>query len=128
MATAATRTVDEVPVARNDVFLIGRLSAEPTTRTLPSGDELTSWRLVIDRVGPVARRVSVSGHRPVTVDTIDCVAHRKGIQRAAARWAPGDVIEIRGALRRRFWRGQQGPASRCEVEVQQAARLASRRP
>ncbi|MDQ1486316.1 MAG: single-strand DNA-binding protein [Actinomycetota bacterium] len=125
MATAAT-TTDEAPVARNDVFLTGRLSAEPTTRTLPSGDEITSWRLVIDRFGSGGRGAQVPGHRPVTVDTIDCVGHRKGIQRAAARWAPGDVIEVRGALRRRFWRGQQGAASRYEVEVLQAKRLASR--
>jgi single-strand DNA-binding protein len=38
----------------------------------------------------------------------------------AARWSAGDMLEIQGALRRRFWRGAGGTASRCEVEVSAA--------
>ena len=98
----------------NEVRLIGRLSGEPAVRVLPSGDELTVWRLVVDR------EVDKSAPRSPTVDTIDCVAHRKNIQRMAARWSAGDTLEIQGALRRRFWRGAGGAASRCEVEVSAA--------
>ncbi len=97
--------------AVNEVRLVGRLSGEPVVRVLPSGDELTVWRLVVDR------EADKSGPRSPGVDTIDCVAHRPNVQRIAARWSAGDTLEVQGALRRRFWRGAGGTASRCEVEV-----------
>ena len=110
------------PSATNIVVLVGRLSGAPSMRVLPSGDELTAWRLVIDR-DPAAVTRSSSPRAP-SVDTIDCVAFKRGVQRLAARWASGDVIEARGALRRRFWRGAAGAAaSRYEVEVSEARRL-----
>jgi single-strand DNA-binding protein len=98
----------------NEVVLGGRVSGEPTVRVLPSGDELVSWRLVVGRDN---RGTSPSGRQLPTVDTIDCVAFKAGVRRTAARFAGGEVIEVRGELRRRFWRGAQGAASRCEVEV-----------
>jgi single-strand DNA-binding protein len=101
-------------LGRNDVTLVGRLSAAPAVRALPSGDELVSWRLVVDRQN---RGQAPTGVRLPTVDTIDCVAHRPAVRRAAARLLGGETLELRGALRRRFWRGAQGAASRCEVEV-----------
>jgi single-strand DNA-binding protein len=90
------------------------VSGEPTVRVLPSGDELVSWRLVVGRDN---RGVSASGRQLPTVDTIDCVAFKAAARRVAARWIGGEVVEVRGELRRRFWRGAQGAASRCEVEV-----------
>jgi len=39
------------------------------------------------------------------------------------KWRAGDIIEIDGALRRRFWRTPGGPVSRYEVEVRKARRL-----
>jgi single-strand DNA-binding protein len=110
-ARAPSRAVVE---GHNEVVLAGRVSGEPTVRVLPSGDELVSWRLVVGREN---RAVSPSGRQLPTVDTIDCVAFKAGVRRTAARWAGGEVIEVRGELRRRFWRGAQGAASRCEVEV-----------
>ncbi|HEY0871685.1 MAG TPA: hypothetical protein VGD55_14900, partial [Acidothermaceae bacterium] len=66
------------------------------------------------------------GVRLPTVDTIDCVAHKPDVRRAASRWGGGEILEIRGALRRRFWRGAQGAARRCEVEVLAARKISSR--
>jgi single-strand DNA-binding protein len=100
----------------NEVRLVGRLSGEPVVRVLPSGDELTVWRLV------VARSPDKAAARSPSVDTIDCVARRPSIRRMAVRWSAGDTLEVKGALRRRFWRGAGGPASRCEVEVSAATR------
>jgi single-strand DNA-binding protein len=88
---------------------------------LPSGDELTVWRLVVDRQVDKSG-AGKSGARSPSVDTIDCVAHRPNIQRLAERWSAGDALEVHGALRRRFWRGGGGTASRCEVEVTAARR------
>ena len=108
--------------ARNEVILVGRLAAPAQERELPSGDLLTSWRLVVDR--PPSRRKVPAGSRPPTLDTVDCVAWTAGLQKAASRWAAGDVLSVEGALRRRFWRGAGGAASRYEVEVSKAKRLA----
>ena len=53
----------------------------------------------------------------VSVDTVDCVAWSATVQRSVSGCAAGDVVRVRGALRRRFWRTGGGAASRCEVEV-----------
>lgn len=110
----------DVVAGHNEVVLVGRVSGEPTVRVLPSGDELVSWRLV---VGRDSRDISASGRQRPTIDTIDCIAFRAGVRRIAARWSGGEVVEVRGALRRRFWRGTQGAASRCEVEALQIKKI-----
>jgi single-strand DNA-binding protein len=91
----------------NEVFLRGRLAAEPVLRTLPSGDELFSFRLTVPRP---------DGQRP-RVDSIDCATTSARVRRSLARAEPGDECEVTGSLRRRFWRSAQGLASRYEVEV-----------
>lgn len=104
-------------IHRNDVTLVGRLSAAATERTLPSGDLVVSWRVIVQRP-PDLRRSTI------TVDTIDCVARTPALGRRALGWLPGDTMEMTGALRRRFWRGQGGVRSRYEVEVAGARRVA----
>lgn len=104
---------------RNDVTLIGRLADAPQSRVLPSGDELVSWRLIVERSADANRG---------GVDVIDCTAWNARLRRAAVRWAAGDLVEVTGALRRRFWRGPGGLQSRCEIEAGQAARRAAATP
>ncbi len=112
---------------RNEVVLVGRLAVAPEVRALPSGDSLTSFRLVVGRSASSGRQPThQTRSRPVTVDTLDCVTWQATVRRAAATWAPGDIVEVSGAIRRRFWRSPGGTASRCEVEVARARRL--RRP
>jgi single-strand DNA-binding protein len=106
--------------ARNEVLLVGRLAAAPEERVLPSGDVITTFRLVVDRTGP--RRPSAG--RTVTIDSLECIGWTAAARRSAATLSAGDVLEVRGALRRRFWRGRSGPASRYEVEVERLKRLA----
>jgi single-strand DNA-binding protein len=106
---------------RNEVLLVGRVSGAPEERELPSGDVLVCWRVVLDR--PASRRSAREGVRPVTVDTVDCVAWGAGVRRSARSLCAGDVVAIEGALRRRFWRGNGGANSRTEVEVDAVRRL-----
>jgi single-strand DNA-binding protein len=117
MATEAAAGPADSQV-RNEVVLAGRLAAPGEERTLPSGDLLVTFRLVVAR--PQAARVP---GRP-TVDTIDCTAWGAAVRRSVLGWNAGDVVEVTGALRRRFWRGGSGATSRTEVEAVRAKRLA----
>jgi single-strand DNA-binding protein len=105
---------------RNEVLLLGRLSVTPEQRELPSGDEITTFRLVVDR--PPARRGEAVSRVPI--DTLDCVARTAVVRRAVQSWEAGDVVQVEGSLRRRFFRGSGGLGSRYEVEVHRAKRLA----
>jgi single-strand DNA-binding protein len=104
-------------VHRNEVTLVGRLSAAAVERTLPSGDVVVSWRVVVQRP-PEPTRTTIA------VDTIDCVARSAALGRRALSWLPGDTMEMTGALRRRFWRAGDGVRSRYEVEVATARKVA----
>jgi single-strand DNA-binding protein len=110
----------------NSVVLIGRMAGAAADRTLPSGDVLVSWRVVVRRPAPA--RPLPDKVRATTVDTIDCASWRADVRRAAAGWSTGDLVRIEGSLRRRFWRTATGTASRCEVEVTRARRLARASP
>jgi single-strand DNA-binding protein len=107
----------DVTAPVNQVLLRGRLAAAALERTLPSGDLMTTFRLVVDR--PAGR-----GHGSARIDTVDCVAHRGDIRRRVARWQPGDIVEIEGSLRRRFYRTPAGSASRYAVEATRLVRVA----
>lgn len=122
--SAARTDAADLAAPRNEVVLVGRVPALAEQRELPSGDVLVTWRVVVGR--PPGRRPP-EGVRATTVDTIDCVAWTASTRRAAAALAVDDVVEVSGALRRRFWRAGGGAASRCEVEVATVRRL-SRRP
>ena len=106
---ARTKVKDETPVDEvNEIRLVGRVSQAPEERVLPSGDALWTFRVVVSR--PVAE-----GRR--TVDALDCAAWSPRARRSVASWRAGDVVEVEGAVRRRFFRTGGGPASRVEVEV-----------
>lgn len=107
--------------ARNEVPLVGRVSAPAAPVELPSGDQLTSFRLVVDR-GP-SRRPVREGARVPTVDTFDCVAWTAALRRASLTWEVGDIVEVVGAARRRFFRAGGGVQSRFEIEVVKARRV-----
>ena len=87
-------------IDRNDVVLRGRLSAPAEQRSMPSGDVAAVFRLKVARA---PRR----GRRPA-VDTLDCITYDRGLVRRALQWQPEDVVEVEGALQRRFWRRADG--------------------
>ena len=92
----------------NEVRLVGRVSGEPEERVLPSGDRLLTFRVVVARDQPRGRQ---------TVDALECVAWSARSRRSVARWADGDVVELSGSLRRRFYRAGAATVSRVEVET-----------
>ncbi len=100
-------TVDGPSV--NEVRLVGRLAAPAEQRELPSGDELVTFRLVVERPRDRSRRRQV--------DTLVCAAWSGRVRRAALAWKPGDLVEVTGALRRRFFKMAGVTTSRVEVEA-----------
>lgn len=107
-AAAAENTGDDRE--RNHVQLRGRVSAEPMTRVLPSGDEIVTLRIVVAR--PDGR-----------TDALDATAWTAGLRKRLLAWNSGDVVEVEGAIRRRFWRTPHGAASRWDIEIQAGRRL-----
>ena len=96
----------------NEVRLVGRLAAAAERKLMPSGDSLVSFRVVVDR--PPVR--AAAPRRP-SVDTLDCVVWDGRVKRSVTTWRAGDVVEVSGAVRRRFFRSAAGTVSRVEVEV-----------
>jgi single-strand DNA-binding protein len=60
-----------------------------------------------------------------SADWVDCSAWGRKVRRTTSGWRAGDLVEVEGALRRRFYRGASGTATRLEVEVL-SGRLVSR--
>lgn len=99
------------------VHLVGRLGNRIESRQLPSGDEVVTFTVIVDRP---RRARGAPGPR---VDAIACQAFRAPLRRRIAGWEPGTWIEVEGALRRRFWRAGGGLGSAMEVEVTRLSRV-----
>lgn len=96
--------------AVNEVRLVGRLSQAPEERVLPSGDSVWTFRVVV-------RRPSGAARPRQQVDAIECTAWSGRARRSVSTWRVDDLVEVSGALRRRFFRAGGATASRVEVEV-----------
>jgi single-strand DNA-binding protein len=92
----------------NTVRLVGRISQPAQERTLPSGDIVTGFRVVVPRAARASRPGS---------DSLACSAWTARTRRSVGRWTVGDWVELEGAIRSRFYRGASGPASIVEIEV-----------
>ena len=91
----------------NAALLIGRLSSDPTTTALPSGDQLARFEVTVDRVDDRADSVPVSWvPAPARATTFEA----------------GDEVVVVGVVRRRFFRAGGTVQSRTEV----AARIVAR--
>jgi len=104
--TTATNETTHV----NEVRLVGRLSADPAQLTMPSGDTLWTFRLVVERTGAGERR----GQQ---LDTLDCAVWGGRAKRSVPTWSVGDLVEVTGAIRRRFYAAGSAKVSRYQVEV-----------
>lgn len=106
---------------RNEVLLAGRVIAEPSVRELPSGDQLVTWRISVNR--PRAEKRARQEADPIT-----CVSFRRDMVELTRDWRIGDTVQVTGALRRRFWRSANGVASVFEVEAKTAHRVGTADP
>ena len=108
----------------NVVHMRGRVSAVDEPRELPSGDWVRTLRLVVQRAPAPARSgAKVAGARATQVDTIDVACWSASTRRMAGRLSAQEVVEVEGALRRRFFRAGGAAASRYEVEASRLRRV-----
>jgi single-strand DNA-binding protein len=109
----------------NEVRLVGRVSGRPERRTLPSGDELVSLRVVVRRPGTGVDTfdVAVGPAPPSGVRARGSQVGRR-LLAAAERVDHGDRVELTGTLRRRWWGGGGARQSRVEVRAATIARHA----
>jgi single-stranded DNA-binding protein len=102
---------EEIDFSLNDCLLRGRVSAAAVERELPSGDQVVEFRLIITR----SQREGV--------DTLDIAAWSAKNRRSALSLKAGQWVEISGSVRRRFWQGPAGLASRWQIEAESITRL-----
>lgn len=108
---AVKKIEEESDFSLNDCLLRGRVSAEATDKELPSGEHVVEFRLIVTRD-------SREG-----VDTLDIAAWSGKSRRSALSLKAGEWVEVSGSLRRRFWQGPAGLASRYQVEAHTITRL-----
>lgn len=113
---------EEVAVV-NDVRLVGRVTGTPVMVELPSGDALVTFRISVPRTSVSGRGAGQpAGKR---VDSVPCTAWSPRLRRSILTWRAGDVVEVSGAVRCRFF--QAGGATRSRVEVEASAARIMRR-
>lgn len=102
--TKKNDAIEEVDYSLNDCLLRGRVSAEAVEKELPSGDRVVEFRLIITRADREG------------VDTLDIAAWSSKSRRTALSLKAGEWVEVSGSVRRRFWQGPAGLASRWQIE------------
>lgn len=124
IAAPRRRTDELLPDdSRNEVRLVGRLGVGMRELTMPSGDSVISFHLVVSRPARSTRERERRPREP-TVDTLACAAWSSRSRRMVAAAQAGDVLDVEGALRRRFRRATGGaPVSFYEIEVSKVRRL-----
>lgn len=110
-AARAAATDLDATLALNDVLLRGRISSIATEKELPSGDKVMEFRIVIARTGEDG------------FDTIDISAWSAKLRRTAGALKVDQWVEITGSIKRRFWRGSTGIASRWQIDAMEISRL-----
>jgi single-stranded DNA-binding protein len=95
----------------NKVNLVGRISEPAKEKTLPSGDVLVEFRLIIERDDREG------------VDTLDIATWPAQLKKRALKLEEDQWVGIKGVLRRRFWKTPSGVASRWQVEAREITRL-----
>jgi len=92
-------------------LLRGRVSAQATSKELPSGDKVVEFRLIITR----SEREGV--------DTLDIAAWSAKSRKIALTLKGDEWIEVSGSIHRRFWQSPTGVASRWQIEADEILRL-----
>lgn len=102
---------EDIDLSLNDVLVRGRVTGIAVEKELPSGDKVNEFRIVITRTDRDG------------VDTLDIAAWSSALRRRASSLKVDDWVEVSGSIRRRFWKGPSGLASRWQIEASEITRL-----
>jgi len=94
----------------NKVILMGNLTRDPETRTIPSGQTVTNFGLAVNRTWRDS-----NGASQESVSFIDCVAWAKTGEILAQYLQKGRPVLVSGRLEQRSW--EQDGQKRSKVEV-----------
>jgi single-strand DNA-binding protein len=95
----------------NKVFLIGRLTRDPESKALPSGQSVVNFGLATDRFF-----ANKSGQKQQQTDFHNIVAFGRLAEIVSQFLTKGSLVMIEGRLRTRSWQGQDGQ-SRSRTEI-----------
>lgn len=87
----------------NKATLIGRLTRDPETKTIPSGQQVTTFGLATNRV-----YTDQTGQKQEFVEFHNIVAWRRLAEICAQYLHKGSKIYLEGRLQTRSWDGQDG--------------------
>lgn len=88
----------------NKVFLIGRLTQDPQTRTTPSGQVVCSFGMATNRIGKDPK----TGETRKSTEYHNIVLWRRLAEIAAQYLTKGGLVLIEGRLQTRSWQDQSG--------------------
>lgn len=99
----------------NKVILVGRLTRDPETRTLPSGDSVVNFGLATNRVWK-----DKDGNKQEQVEFHNIVAFGRLADIAAQYLNKGALCLVVGRLQTRSWQAQDGnQRSRTEIIMEE---------
>lgn len=96
----------------NKVVLLGNLTADPEMRTTPSGQNVTSFSLAVNRVYNNAQ-----GERQEETSFINCTAWGRTGETIAKYVAKGRQLLVSGRLQQRTWQDKDTGKNRSAIDV-----------
>ena len=99
-------------MAFNKVILMGNLTADPELRTTPSGQNLASFTLAINRTWNNA-----SGERQEETSFINCTAWGKTGETISKYVSKGRQLLVSGRLQQRTWQDKDTGKNRSAIDV-----------
>lgn len=87
----------------NKVFILGRLTADPQLKTIPSGQSVATFSVATNRVW-----TDKSGKKQEEVDFHNIVVWGRQAEIANQFLAKGSLVFIEGRLRTRSWQDKEG--------------------
>ena len=99
-------------MAFNKVILLGNLTADPETRTTPSGQSVTSFSLAVNRTWNDA-----NGQRQEETSFINCTAWGQRGETIAKYVGKGRQLLVSGRLQQRSWDDKETGKKRSSIDV-----------
>jgi single-strand DNA-binding protein len=99
-------------MAFNKVILLGNLTADPETRTTPSGQSVTSFSLAVNRTWNDA-----NGQKQEETSFINCTAWGARGETIAKYVQKGRQLLVSGRLQQRTWDDKETGKKRSSIDV-----------